>query len=99
MTVIDVRSPLSQAATGRIPGALTVDATNMKVELLAIEPASEVIVYCACPNEASAVKVAKALMRARLQAGAPALRRHRRLDRGGVRRRALSADHASKRAC
>jgi rhodanese-related sulfurtransferase len=34
----------------------------MKVELLAIEPASEVIVYCACPNEASAVKVAKALM-------------------------------------
>jgi membrane protein DedA with SNARE-associated domain/rhodanese-related sulfurtransferase len=62
VTVIDVRSPLSQAATGRIPGALTVDATNMKVELLAIEPASEVIVYCACPNEASAVKVAKALM-------------------------------------
>ena len=62
VTVIDVRSPLSQAATGRIPGALTVDATNMKVELLAIEPASEVIVYCACPNEASAVKVAKALI-------------------------------------
>ncbi len=62
VTVIDVRSPLSQAATGRIPGALTVDASNMKVELLAIEPASEVIVYCACPNEASAVKVAKALM-------------------------------------
>lgn len=62
LTVIDVRSPLSQAATGRIPGALAVDATNLKVELLAIEPASEVIVYCACPNEASAVKVAKALI-------------------------------------
>lgn len=62
VAVIDVRSPLSQAATGRIPGALTIDVTNMKVELLAIEPKSEVVVYCACPNEASAVKVAKALM-------------------------------------
>jgi membrane protein DedA with SNARE-associated domain/rhodanese-related sulfurtransferase len=62
VAVIDVRSPLSQAATGRIPGALTIDVTNMKVELLAIEPKSDVVVYCACPNEASAVKVAKALM-------------------------------------
>jgi len=60
-TVIDVRSPLSQAVTGRIPGAITVDATNLRPELLAIEPTSEVVVYCACPNEASAVKVAQAL--------------------------------------
>jgi rhodanese-related sulfurtransferase len=61
-TVIDVRSPMSQSVTGRIPGALTVDMTNMKIELLAIEPTAEVIVYCQCPNEASAVKVAKALI-------------------------------------
>jgi membrane protein DedA with SNARE-associated domain/rhodanese-related sulfurtransferase len=61
-TVIDVRSPLSQSVTGRIPGAITVDVSNMKIELLAIPPASEVIVYCACPNEASAVKVARALI-------------------------------------
>jgi membrane protein DedA with SNARE-associated domain/rhodanese-related sulfurtransferase len=61
-TVIDVRSPVSQKATGRIPGAITVDASNVKVELLAIEPKSEVVVYCACPNEASAVVVAKALV-------------------------------------
>ena len=60
-TVIDVRSPLSQAVTGRIPGAITVDATNLRPELLAIEPTNEVVVYCACPNEASAVKVAQAL--------------------------------------
>ena len=37
------------------------DATNLRPELLAIEPTSEVVVYCACPNEASAVKVAQAL--------------------------------------
>jgi len=60
--VIDVRSPMSQALTGRIPGAITVDPKNMRVDLLAIEPESEVIVYCACPNEYTAAKVAKALM-------------------------------------
>ncbi len=60
--VIDVRSPMSQALTGRIPGAITVDPKNLHVELLAVEPESEVIVYCACPNEYTAVKVAKALM-------------------------------------
>jgi membrane protein DedA with SNARE-associated domain/rhodanese-related sulfurtransferase len=61
-TVIDVRSPLSQSATGRIPGAISVDATKMKFGLVAVEPTTEVIVYCQCPNEATAVKVAKALI-------------------------------------
>jgi membrane protein DedA with SNARE-associated domain/rhodanese-related sulfurtransferase len=60
--VIDVRSPMSQALTGRIPGAITVDPKNMRVDLLAIEPESEVIVYCACPNEYTAAKVAQALL-------------------------------------
>ena len=60
--VIDVRSPMSQSVTGRIPGAVTVDSDNIKVGLLSVEPGSEVVVYCACPNEATAVKVAKALV-------------------------------------
>jgi len=60
--VIDVRSPMSQQITGRIPGAVTVDPSNMKFDLIAVEPQSEVVVYCACPNEATAVKVAKALV-------------------------------------
>jgi membrane protein DedA with SNARE-associated domain/rhodanese-related sulfurtransferase len=60
-TVVDVRSPLSQAVTGRIPGAVTVNVTNMPLELLAVPLTNEVVVYCACPNEASAVKVAQAL--------------------------------------
>ena len=59
--VIDVRSPMSQEITGRIPGAVTVDPQNLKFDLLGIEPQSEVVVYCACPNEATAVVVAKAL--------------------------------------
>ena len=61
-TVIDVRSKLAQSVTGRIPGAITVDATDVRVGLLGIEPSNEVIVYCACPNEATAVKVAQALV-------------------------------------
>ena len=60
--VIDVRSPMSQMLTGRIPGAITVDPKNMSVELLAIEPESEVIIYCACPNEYTAAKLAKVLL-------------------------------------
>jgi membrane protein DedA with SNARE-associated domain/rhodanese-related sulfurtransferase len=60
--VIDVRSPMSQEVTGRIPGAVTVDPSNLKFDLIAVEPQSEVVVYCACPNEATAVAVAKALV-------------------------------------
>ncbi len=60
--VIDVRSPMSQEITGRIPGAVTIDPQNLKFELIAVEPQSEVVVYCACPNEATAAIVAKALM-------------------------------------
>jgi membrane protein DedA with SNARE-associated domain/rhodanese-related sulfurtransferase len=59
--VIDVRSPMAQEITGRIPGAVTVDPQNMTFDLVAVQPQSEVVVYCACPNEATAVKVAKAL--------------------------------------
>ncbi len=59
--VIDVRSPMSQALTGRIPGAITVDAQKLRVELLSIAPEDEVVIYCACPNEHTAAKVAKVL--------------------------------------
>ena len=51
-----------QLLTGSIPGAITVDPKNMRVDLLAIAPEQEVIVYCACPNEYSAAKVAKVLI-------------------------------------
>ena len=60
--VIDVRSPMTQAMTGRIPGAITVDPKNIRVDLVAVEPDSEVVVYCACPNEATATNVAKVLV-------------------------------------
>ncbi|HTT13304.1 MAG TPA: DedA family protein/thiosulfate sulfurtransferase GlpE [Burkholderiaceae bacterium] len=65
--IVDVRSPASQRE-GRIPGAVWIDDHAFEASLLAsgleIDAAGEVIVYCACPNEASAAQVAKQLIRA-----------------------------------
>lgn len=59
--IVDVRSPLSQEATGRIPGALAVDIRNIAQGIDGVAKDEEVVVYCACPNEATAVKVAQQL--------------------------------------
>ncbi len=59
--ILDVRSALSQAASGRIPGARPVDIKKISEGLSGVPTDGEVVVYCACPNEASAVKVAERL--------------------------------------
>ena len=59
--IVDVRSPLSQEATGRIPGALAVDIHDIAKGIGDVAKDDEVVVYCACPNEATAVKVAQQL--------------------------------------
>jgi membrane protein DedA with SNARE-associated domain/rhodanese-related sulfurtransferase len=59
--LVDVRSPLTQAATGRIPGARAVDMQKIADGFKDVPAEGEVIVYCACPNEATAVKVAEKL--------------------------------------
>jgi rhodanese-related sulfurtransferase len=65
--IVDVRSPSSQKQ-GRIPGAVWIDSHAFDESMQALglhkRTADEVIVYCACPNEASAAAVAKKLMRA-----------------------------------
>jgi membrane protein DedA with SNARE-associated domain/rhodanese-related sulfurtransferase len=65
--VVDVRSP-SSLKQGRIPGAIWIDGhafeESVQAQRLHERTADEVIVYCACPNEASAAVVAKKLMRA-----------------------------------
>lgn len=65
--IVDVRSRASQQE-GRIPGAVWIDShafdTSLDTPTLRDSTADEVIVYCACPNEASAAMVAKKLMRA-----------------------------------
>jgi rhodanese-related sulfurtransferase len=61
-TVIDVRMGVAQQ-TGRIPGAMVMSVDD-DLSALVINPEtnSEVIIYCACPNEASAARLAKKLM-------------------------------------
>jgi membrane protein DedA with SNARE-associated domain/rhodanese-related sulfurtransferase len=65
--IVDVRSMSSQKQ-GRIPGALWIDShafdESLRSHGLSERTAQEIIVYCACPNEASAATVAKKLMRA-----------------------------------
>ena len=89
--IVDVRSALTQEATGRIPGARAIDMQKIERGFDGVPPEGEVIVYCACPNEATAVKVAQQLQQARLQARAAAARRHRRVDRRGAAKSSADA--------
>jgi rhodanese-related sulfurtransferase len=55
--VLDVRSEERRRSSGWIPGSIYVP----DVSKLQLRPDEEVIVYCDCPNEASAAIVAKKL--------------------------------------
>jgi membrane protein DedA with SNARE-associated domain/rhodanese-related sulfurtransferase len=61
--ILDVRSPMMQKASGRIPGARPVDMTDIAASIAGVPTDGEIVVYCACPNEVSAVKVAEQLKR------------------------------------
>jgi membrane protein DedA with SNARE-associated domain/rhodanese-related sulfurtransferase len=60
--IVDVRPPHAQR-DGRIPGAVAVSMDEMDQLNLELPDNTEVIVYCACPNEASAAVVARQLMK------------------------------------
>ena len=59
--ILDVRSLESQRADGRIPGAIAIDEKTVEIRIPDSESDREVILYCACPNEASAARIAKML--------------------------------------
>ncbi len=59
--ILDVRSLESQRADGRIPGAISIDEKTIEIRIGDLDTDREVILYCACPNEASAAKIAKLL--------------------------------------
>lgn len=56
-TILDVRTPERRAESGWIPGSISV----RDISELQLTPGDEVIVYCDCPNDASAAVVAKKL--------------------------------------
>jgi membrane protein DedA with SNARE-associated domain/rhodanese-related sulfurtransferase len=62
--VLDVRSRTHRKLDGRsIPGSKPVDLENIEQALAGIPRDRETVVYCACPNEATAAKVAMLLHR------------------------------------
>jgi len=61
--ILDVRSGSARRMDARkIPGALQVDMTEPDKNLEHLPRDTEVVVYCSCPNEASAARVARLLM-------------------------------------
>ena len=61
--IVDVRSQTAQSLEPRrIPGALHVPVQDMESRIRELPRDREIVVYCTCPNEASAAKVAKLLM-------------------------------------
>jgi len=61
--IVDVRSPTARALEPRhIPGALHLPLLGFEEHIKELPRDREIIVYCTCPNEASAAQVAKLLM-------------------------------------
>lgn len=54
--ILDVRSPESQAEEGVIPGATTVTRSDVDSLTATLPSGTEIVAYCNCPNEASAVQ-------------------------------------------
>ena len=60
--IVDVRSPALQR-DGKIPGAVTLSVDKLEQQLEELPETSEVILYCACPNEVTAAEIAITLHR------------------------------------
>ena len=61
--IIDALGPASRQREGVIPGAIPVETLRLDSGASKIPCDTEVIVYCACPNEASAARIARQLIR------------------------------------
>lgn len=61
--VVDVRSPTAQGVDlRRIPGALHVPLHDVELHMGELPLDSEIVLYCNCPNEASAAQAARVLL-------------------------------------
>ena len=60
LIVIDARPSASRTRDGMIPGAVTFEALQQGEH--GRQHQGEAVVYCACPNEATAARIAKQLI-------------------------------------
>ncbi|MFZ0500174.1 MAG: DedA family protein/thiosulfate sulfurtransferase GlpE [Steroidobacteraceae bacterium] len=61
--IIDALAPASRQREGVIPSAIPVETLRLDSGTATVPFDAEVIVYCACPNEASAARIAQQLIR------------------------------------
>jgi membrane protein DedA with SNARE-associated domain/rhodanese-related sulfurtransferase len=71
--ILDARPKEIRVRDGMIPGAMPVSSGDFDSIMTACAPGREAVVYCACPNEASAAIVAKRLKHAGLKTIHPLL--------------------------
>ncbi len=91
--IIDVRSPSARTLEPHwIPGALHISLPDVAPHLKDLPRDRDIILYCTCPNEASAARVAKILMNHGFKRVRPLARRARSLAG-----RRLSGDHRGGR--
>lgn len=62
--ILDVRSAVAREREPGIPGAVAGSVDELEPPRIAVRPGEDVVVYCSCPNEASAAVVAQALVQA-----------------------------------
>jgi membrane protein DedA with SNARE-associated domain/rhodanese-related sulfurtransferase len=62
--ILDAQTAESRALFGTIPNSIPIDVHDVKSFSVHATATDEIIVYCACPNEASAAFVAKQLKKA-----------------------------------
>jgi membrane protein DedA with SNARE-associated domain/rhodanese-related sulfurtransferase len=61
--IVDVRSPTARALDPHwIPGALHVPIEDVATHIVDLPRDRDIVLYCACPSEASAARVARVLM-------------------------------------
>jgi membrane protein DedA with SNARE-associated domain/rhodanese-related sulfurtransferase len=64
IVILDVRPKKSRLQEGTIPGAVSAHPADIDPAVKAYPRETEIVVYCACPNEASAATAAKHLKQA-----------------------------------
>ena len=64
IVILDVRPKEIRAQEGTIPGAVSAHPADTDPALKGYSRDKEIVVYCACPNEASAATAAKHLKQA-----------------------------------
>jgi rhodanese-related sulfurtransferase len=60
--ILDIRPDGARAREGIIPGSIYVNPTAIEKLEATVLSAHEIVIYCACPNEASAANIAQRLM-------------------------------------